>query len=53
MREMFVTVWGGGSLSLGLEEDKGKKEDAKVHSSGGRGTKRGGKRRGGGMDGQV
>lgn len=46
---MFVTVWGGGSLSLGLEEDKGKKEDAKVHSSGGRGTKRGG----GGMDGQV
>lgn len=43
MREMFVTVWEGGSLSLGLEEDKGKKEDAKVHSCGGRGTKRGGK----------
>lgn len=29
-----TTLWGGGSLSLGLEGDKGKKKDTKtVHSS--------------------
>lgn len=57
----FTTLWGGGSLSLGLEGDKGKKKDTKtVHSSEAWRSRNEAKREerkregeGGGMDGQV